>query len=491
MSELSIISVVDCNGTKIILDGTYDPSIFFIKPASANDEHYWMRDLPYIRAVSQPEQIAATDGSIINQVHLKDGRFEVVPHKFCEQVQSFLQLRRVGAKWKAAGHDMNAGLLKKKLQDVLMLFRVPERESAALYKQLLTHCYDTDEIIEPFETVDLRSKVYARPPFIVDRFLCPGLTLFAAPSKTGKSFLALDLACCVAEGKPFWGFDTAAGDVLYLALEDSENRIQDRLVKVGRNDPTDVPESLHVVLRGAHTLDDGLITQLEQWIDANSNPKLVIIDTLELIKGKVSRNESAYSADYRFMRPLHDLALEKSMAIICITHTRKGTGYALDDVFDQIIGSTAQMGGSDASWIISGKRGEDTKTFTATGRDFESVEFEIARSATGRWVFNGTSEELKAAQQKTSYHDDPVVKVILQQVASAGGSWTTTAQNALEVIAKAIGKYPAADAIRMSTKLRDLAPMLLEFDGIITRLPNKYGGVKGRNFVFEQTPFTN
>lgn len=490
MSELPIMSVADCNNVRINLGEVYDPAVFFIKPASANEDHYWMRDLPYIQVISVPEQAEDSAGRPVLQTSLKDGKFAVVPQKFFDHVQAFLQLKRHGIKWKSAGADVNAGVIKKKIQDALLPFRIPEKEITALYKQLCTFCYDSEAVVEPFEPVDLRSRVYAKPPFIVDRFMCPGLTLFAAPSKTGKSFLALDLACCVAEGKPFWGFKTAAGAVLYLALEDAAWRIQDRLVKVGRKSPTDLPDKLDVQL-SAHTLDDGLLKQLEMWISAADDPKLVIIDTLELIKGKASRNESAYSADYRFMRPLHDLALEKGIAILCITHTRKGTGFALDDVFDQIIGSTAQMGGSDASWIISGKRGDDRKTFTATGRDFESVEFEIERGAGGRWIFQGTTEAMQEKRQQDAYQDDPVVKVIRQQLTGSGGSWRATAQNVLEEVAKASGSYPVPDSTRMSKRLRELAPLLLENDGIITHLPAAHGGTKGRYFLFEQMPFTD
>lgn len=489
MSELQVMMISDCNGVRVMLDQFYDPSVFFLDTASASDQTYFLRTLPYIQVVSEPETIANDDGTVVRSVNIQDAKFMVIPYKFFEAIQSYLQLKRTGIKWKSAGKDLNASIVKKKLQSALLPFRIPEKEITALYKQLQNYCFDENVIVEPFEPVDLRSKVYAKPPFIVDRIMCPGLTLFAAPSKTGKSFLALDLACCVAEGKPFWNFETSAGAVLYLALEDSAWRIQDRLVKVGRNSPTDVPDNLDVQLQ-ALTIDDGLINQLEMWVSGANNPKLIIVDTLELIKGRMSRNESAYSADYRFMRPLHDFALEKGVAILCITHTRKGTGFALDDDFDQIIGSTAQMGGSDSSWLIKGKRGEDRKTFIATGRDFESISLEIERGSGGRWVFKGTTESVQEERKNIAYEESPIVKVIRKKLVNSGGSWTTTAQNVLEEVAKDSGDYPVPDSTRMSKALRDMAQQLLEHDGIIVHLPNKFGGNRGRNFTFEQTPFT-
>ena len=403
-----------------------------------------------------------------------------------------MHLKHTGTKWLASGEAINAGLIKKKLQDALLLFGIHDRDIKALYVQLRTFCFDSETAaaVEPLEQVDLRTSVYEKPVPIVDKFMFPGLTLFAAPSKTGKSFLALDLACCVAEGTPFWGFSTSAGAVLYLALEDSEWRIQDRLVKVGRKSKTDSPENLSVSL-SSKTLDDGLIQQLEMWISTATNPKLIILDTLQLIKGRVSRNESAYASDYRFMRPLHDLALRNGISVLALTHTRKGTGFALDDAFDQIIGSTAQMGGADASWLISGKRGEDTKVFTAVGRDFESVSFEIERGSGGRWEFQGTTEALQQAREQNEYEADPVVAVIRKELTGSGGRWSATAQEVLIAAAKLSGSYPVPDATRLSKRLRDLAPLLLQNDGIIVNLPDRNGGVKGRKFVFEQMPFTD
>ena len=69
-----------------------------------------------------------------------------------------------------------------------------------------------------------------RPPnFIVDTLLSQGLHIPAGSPKVGKSWLALWLAVTVAKGEPVWGMDVKPGAVLYLCLEDSQLRIQNRL----------------------------------------------------------------------------------------------------------------------------------------------------------------------------------------------------------------------------------------------------------------------
>ena len=43
--------------------------------------------------------------------------------------------------------------------------------------------------------------------------------LVAGPSKAGKSYLLIELCCCIAEGKPWLSFPCTAGRVLYVNLE--------------------------------------------------------------------------------------------------------------------------------------------------------------------------------------------------------------------------------------------------------------------------------
>lgn len=79
------------------------------------------------------------------------------------------------------------------------------------------------------------------PPvkWIIPGLLPAGLAIFAGPSKAGKSWLTLWLCLQVAQGKPVWGREIEPRTVLYLSLEDTFNRLQDRLFRlVGSEDAT-------------------------------------------------------------------------------------------------------------------------------------------------------------------------------------------------------------------------------------------------------------
>jgi Mrp family chromosome partitioning ATPase len=65
--------------------------------------------------------------------------------------------------------------------------------------------------------------------WVVPNVLPEGLAILAGKPKTGKSWLALNLALAAASGGEFLNTELAAIKVAYLALEDSERRLRERL----------------------------------------------------------------------------------------------------------------------------------------------------------------------------------------------------------------------------------------------------------------------
>lgn len=140
-----------------------------------------------------------------------------------------------------------------------------------------------------------------KPRFVVDGLLPTGLILFCGSQKIGKSWLMLKLCLCVSAGLPFWEMETREGDVLYLCLEDTFFRIQDRLFRL-----TDEADSrLHFAVASCK-LTAGLIVQLEDYLKEYPDSRLIVIDTLQ--KVRTASKDNAYARDYGDISQIKEFA---------------------------------------------------------------------------------------------------------------------------------------------------------------------------------------
>ena len=106
--------------------------------------------------------------------------------------------------------------------------------------------------------------------FVMDRLLPEGLHILAGAPKIGKSWLALWLCLCVAKGESVWDFVVTKGTVLYLCLEDSLTRIQNRLFQITE----DAPDTLHFTTL-AGSIGGGLEDQLKGFLTEHPGTVLV------------------------------------------------------------------------------------------------------------------------------------------------------------------------------------------------------------------------
>ncbi len=212
--------------------------------------------------------------------------------------------------------------------------------------------------------------------FVVDTLISQGLHILAGSPKVGKSWLALWLAVTVAKGEPVWGLPVKQGTTLYLCLEDSQLRIQNRLFGVTE----DAPSNVHFCTE-SRILGDGLEEQLRQFLAEHPDTVLVIIDTLQMIRGTTYDN--TYANDYRDLSALKKLADAHGIAILLVHHLRKEKA---DDVFNRISGTTAISGAVDASFtLVEEQRGSGRARLSCIGRDIEYRELELRRNADNVW----------------------------------------------------------------------------------------------------------
>ena len=352
---------------------------------------------------------------------------------------------------------------------------------ASAYKTLIDRIPEKSRAggLKIISAADLQQATLEPPAFVVDTLLPCGLCVLAAPPKTGKSWLCLALADAVAKGEPFWGLETKKGSVLYLALEDTEYRLRERLRKIGSS----FPDGLDLASRGARKIDDGLCEQIGEWMKSRSDARLVIVDTLARVKGSAAYGLNGYEADYQQFAPLQEFAQNHKISILVVTHLskQKAGSFSPDDPFERINGTTGLFGVADAAWIIFGKRGEEM-TFRTTGRDAMDAEYKIKLEAESRWRLVGDSETLDRQRHLDEYKNSPIVRTIIELLRE-GGRWQGSAPDFREEVIRRTGKLPADTMRELGMKLNELEPQLIENDAIMFR--KNPGGRRGRDYIFE------
>ena len=210
---------------------------------------------------------------------------------------------------------------------------------------------------------------YESLSFVVEDLLPQGLHLLAGAPKIGKSWLALWLCLRVAQGEPLWNFATKPCEVLYLCLEDSFQRIQNRLLDLTE----DAPSTLHFAVM-SQQLHDGLVEQMEQFLREHPATGLVVIDTLQRIRA-AGNEPNPYASDYRDIGVLKALADQHRIAVLLIHHLRKMND---DDPMNMISGTTGLSGATDSNFVLRrSKRRENTATLYCTGRDISYRELSL------------------------------------------------------------------------------------------------------------------
>lgn len=231
---------------------------------------------------------------------------------------------------------------------------------------------------------EIMTTVYRPIEFCIDNLLAQGLYILAGAPKVGKSWLALDMCLSIAKGEKVLGQQTTQGTALYLCLEDSYVRIQNRLYEI-----TDEPaERLHFVIM-SESIGNGLEEEIENFKNEHYDLKVVFIDTLQKVRNE---SESGYGTDYKELSVMKALADKLEITIVVVHHTRK---CADSDPFNMISGSTGLSGCVDGSMVlIENKRGSRNAKLYCVGRDIENQEINLVFE-NSRWkvVDEATAKE--------------------------------------------------------------------------------------------------
>lgn len=256
--------------------------------------------------------------------------------------------------------------------------------------------------------------------FIVDGLIPQGVSMLCGSGKIGKSWLMLWLGLRVAEGLPLWDLPTHQCDVLYLCLEDTRVRIQERLYKLTDEAP---PGLRFATVCGK--LGCGLEEQIEAALNDFPNTRLVIIDTLQKVRNAQSTagKNGMYASDYDDISAVKSIADRRRIAVVLVHHLRKMKDTS--DPFNEVSGSTGITGAADTNIILKRKRDEDTATLLASGRDVEYQQFTLR--------FENNVWQLVEHKDSAALHREEIPPFLFRLVEFLKGKpvWTGTATGLL------------------------------------------------------------
>lgn len=345
-----------------------------------------------------------------------------------------------------AQNDLENNLTDEKMQE---LIRKMNEMNAPGYLHMVSHN-------------DLLDTPYVGKQAIIDDLLYTGAYILAGAPKIGKSFLVAQLAYHVSTGQPLWGYNTRQGDVLYLALEDDESRLQRRMFRMFGVEGT---SSLHFATN-AKMIGGGLDEQLEKFVREHSDTKLIIVDTLQKVREAVSDSYS-YSSDYEVISKLKQFADRYGVCILIVHHTRK---QPVGDSFEMISGTTGLLGCADGALLMQKEKRTDSKaTLEVVGRDQENLVWGLDHAENELW----------------KQPPDPVLEAVAKIVSADNREW----EGSPTELAQAIQTDMAVN--RLTKHLNVNASRLLEEHQVKYENRTKHAGRRIRltYMVVEATAF--
>ena len=251
---------------------------------------------------------------------------------------------------------------------------------------------------------DILTTDWPEPVWVIPNYLPAGLTFLGGKQKVGKSWLMMQIACAKATGGRAFNLKIEQGPVLYLALEDSERRLRNRMRK--QQWPTKAPVDFITMAtfdRNIGNLANGGTFRIGRLVETRGY-QLVVIDTFSKAVGmymKASEQNDA-SIVTRAIASLQSIALQKDIAVVFLDHHSKATKTDGGDPVNDVIGSVAKGGVADTMWGLYRERGRLGAALQIVGRDIDGdlnlmLTFD---KDLGIWQYEGDGSELRMTQRR-------------------------------------------------------------------------------------------
>lgn len=167
------------------------------------------------------------------------------------------------------------------------------------------------------------------------------VAIYGSPG-AGKSFMALDMAVHIAEGKDWMGYRTKPAHVVYVVLE-AANGFSGRLKAWQMHHKRQLPDTLHVITHTPFALSSpkdisDLIESIKQSIGDDHGGLVVFIDTLARAMGTFEENDNNDMG--RVIQACDAISRTLQATVAAVAHPGKDSSKGLR-------GGSALLGGLD------------------------------------------------------------------------------------------------------------------------------------------------
>ena len=245
------------------------------------------------------------------------------------------------------------------------------------------------QAVPVFKTVSLYETFHREFPEganVIERFLPAGASLLSADPKSGKSFLCLQAAVCVAQNRCLFGHYhiKRPGPVLYLALEDGERRINMRMHDLGMTDRDLQNVTMVYEISPSLSTPEGqraIEQELQRQRDTGNPYVLYVVDTLAAACDEMGGGSDIFRKQYQEMKYFQKIAERFNLAALVSTHNKKGEAKGALEKMGGTYGRAAAVSGN----MILEKQADRT-ILQIRSRDTEDADIPLKwRGKQGGW----------------------------------------------------------------------------------------------------------
>lgn len=244
------------------------------------------------------------------------------------------------------------------------------------------------------------------PEWLIERYIEANsmVILFGEPG-VGKSFIALDMACCIATGEAWQGFPVKQGPVFYIAGEGHAG-LGRRLAALCKHRGVKLQNIMisntAIALTERENVE-AMVRMIRRLINEHGTPALIVVDTLARNFGGLDENSNKDMG--LFVQHMDRLKYELQTTVLIVHHTGQGNK-------DRARGASALKGAVDIEHRVEARAGGAIALQTTKMKDAELPEPVLMRLQN---VDLGEIGSSAVVVQGDEFVDDPEPSMSKQQ----------------------------------------------------------------------------